>query len=99
MRSDNHYHGSDGAARSITASQKIFITFKRHRANTWRSWGGSVRKSARAIEIAKRSGRKLKIAAKVDPADREYFSDYIQPLLHHPLIELIGEIGEDQKDE
>ncbi len=43
----------------------------------------------RAIEIAKRSGRKLKIAAKVDPADREYFSDYI----------LIGEIGEDQKDE
>ena len=53
----------------------------------------------RAIEIAKRSGRKLKIAAKVDPADREYFSDYIKPLLHHPLIELIGEIREDQKDE
>ena len=53
----------------------------------------------RAIEIAKRSGRKLKIAAKVDPADREYFSDYIKPLLNHPLIELIGEIGEDQKDE
>ncbi len=53
----------------------------------------------RAIEIAKRSGRKLKIAAKVDPADREYFSDYIKPLLNHPLIELIGEIGQDQKDE
>ena len=53
----------------------------------------------RAIEIAKRSGRKLKIAAKVDPADREYFSEYIKPLLKHPLIEFIGEIGEDQKDE
>ena len=36
---------------------------------------------------------------KVDPADREYFSDYLKPLLNHPLIELIGEIGEDQKDE
>jgi glycosyltransferase involved in cell wall biosynthesis len=35
----------------------------------------------------------------VDPADREYFSDYIKPLLNHRLIELIGEIGEDQKDE
>src|SRR5260370_39189950 len=53
----------------------------------------------RAIEIAKRSGRKLRIAAKVDPADRKYFSDYIKPLLNHPLIELIGEIGEDQKEE
>jgi glycosyltransferase involved in cell wall biosynthesis len=52
----------------------------------------------RAIEIAKRSGRKLKIAAKVDPADREYFSDYIKPLLNHPLVEHVGEIGEDQKD-
>src|SRR5260370_11505546 len=53
----------------------------------------------RAIEIAKRSGRKLKIAAKVDPADREYFSDSIKPLLNHRLIELMGEIGEEQKDE
>jgi glycosyltransferase involved in cell wall biosynthesis len=53
----------------------------------------------RAIEIAKRSGRKLKIAAKVDPADREYFSRHIKPLLNHPLIEMIGEIGEDQKEE
>src|ERR1700738_2549707 len=53
----------------------------------------------RAIEIAKRSGRKLRIAAKVDPADREYFSDSIKPILNHRLIELMGEIGEDQKDE
>jgi glycosyltransferase involved in cell wall biosynthesis len=51
----------------------------------------------RAIEIAKRSGRQLKIAAKVDPADRDYFSGYIKPLLRHPLVEFIGEIGEDRK--
>lgn len=53
----------------------------------------------RAIEIAKRAGIKLKIAAKVDKADQEYYEREILPLLDHPLIEFIGEIGEDQKGE
>ena len=53
----------------------------------------------RAIEIAKRAGVKLKIAAKVDRADRAYFEDEIEPLLDHPLIEFIGEIDETQKCE
>ena len=51
----------------------------------------------RAIEIAIRSGVKLKIAAKVDRVDREYFETKIEPLLNHPLIEFIGEIDERQK--
>lgn len=51
----------------------------------------------RAIEIAKRAGLPLKIAAKVDPIDREYFEHAIKPLLDHPLIEFIGEIGEREK--
>jgi glycosyltransferase involved in cell wall biosynthesis len=51
----------------------------------------------RAIEIAKRSGIPLKIAAKIDPADREYFAREIEPLLDHPLIEFIGEIDDTQK--
>lgn len=51
----------------------------------------------RAIEIAKASGRKLKIAAKVDRADRDYFKEVIEPMLDHPLIEFIGEINEHQK--
>jgi glycosyltransferase involved in cell wall biosynthesis len=95
MRSDNPYHGSDGAARSITASQKISITFMK-RPGEYLAFLGRIcpeKRVDRAIEIAKRSGRKLKIAAKVDTADREYFSDYIKPLLNHPLIELIGENG------
>jgi len=46
-----------------------------------------------AIEIAIRSGRTLKIAAKIDRADQEYFDSNIKPLLNHPLIEFIGEIG------
>ncbi len=51
----------------------------------------------RAIEIARRSGMPLKIAAKVDPADRRYFERRIAPLLDHPLVEFIGEIGEAEK--
>jgi glycosyltransferase involved in cell wall biosynthesis len=52
-----------------------------------------------AIEIAKRAGRRLKIAAKVDKPDKEYFDTVIKPLLGHPLIEYIGEIGESEKNE
>lgn len=51
----------------------------------------------RAIEIAKRAGMPLKIAAKVDPADLAYFKAQIEPLLDHHLVEFIGEIGETQK--
>ncbi len=51
----------------------------------------------RAIEIAIRSGMPLKIAAKVDKVDEEYFKEKIKPLLDHPLIEFIGEIDEHQK--
>jgi glycosyltransferase involved in cell wall biosynthesis len=51
----------------------------------------------RAIEIAKRAQVPLKIAAKVDKVDQEYFEEAISPLLDHPLIEFIGEIDEQQK--
>ena len=53
----------------------------------------------RAIAIAKATGKRLKIAAKVDAADRTYFEEKIEPLLHHPLIEFIGEIGDAQKSD
>jgi glycosyltransferase involved in cell wall biosynthesis len=53
----------------------------------------------RAIEIAKRAGIPLKLAAKVDAADIAYFKTEIEPLLDHPLVEFMGEIGETQKAE
>jgi glycosyltransferase involved in cell wall biosynthesis len=53
----------------------------------------------RAIEIAKRVGLPLKIAAKVDDVDREYYESLIKPLLDDPRIEYLGEIGEGEKDE
>jgi glycosyltransferase involved in cell wall biosynthesis len=53
----------------------------------------------RAIEIAKRAGIPLKLAAKVDAVDLKYFETEIAPLLDHPLVEFIGEIDETQKCE
>ena len=53
----------------------------------------------RAIEIAKQTGIPLKIAAKVDPVDQDYFETVVEPLLREPLVEYVSEIGESQKDE
>jgi glycosyltransferase involved in cell wall biosynthesis len=50
-----------------------------------------------AIELARRAGVPLKLAAKVDDADRDYFRDSIKPLLGDPAIEFVGEIGEADK--
>lgn len=52
-----------------------------------------------AIEIARRAGRDIKIAAKVDRADREYFAQVIQPLLDQPHVDFVGELGDREKDE
>ncbi|KAB7624005.1 glycosyltransferase family 4 protein [Alkalilimnicola sp. S0819] len=51
----------------------------------------------RAIEIALRSGRPLKVAAKVDPADQDYFHRHIAPLLAHPQVEYLGEVDDARK--
>ncbi len=53
----------------------------------------------RAIEAAIRAGMPMRIAAKVDKVDREYFETTIKPMLDHPLVEYIGEIGEREKQE
>lgn len=53
----------------------------------------------RAVEIAKRVGIPLKIAAKVDKADKDYFETHIRKLLDDPLIEWVGEIGESEKSD
>ena len=51
----------------------------------------------RAIRIAVRCGLPLKIAAKVDRVDRDYFERDIRPLLDLPGIEYIGEIDDDDR--
>jgi glycosyltransferase involved in cell wall biosynthesis len=50
----------------------------------------------RAIEIARRAGVPLKIAAKIYPEERDYFHETLEPLIKQsPLVEFIGEIGQE----
>jgi len=52
----------------------------------------------RAMEIARRAGVRLRVAAKIDRADREYFRTQIEPLVAAmPLVEFAGELTEAQK--
>lgn len=54
----------------------------------------------RAIEIAMAVGLPLKVAAKIDPIDRDYFHQHIEPmLLGNPLVEFIGEVDDQGKQE
>lgn len=50
-----------------------------------------------AIRIAGKAGMRLKIAAKVDDVDRQYFEERIAPLLTLPHVEFVGEIGDCDK--
>ena len=51
----------------------------------------------RAIDIAGRCGLPIKIAAKVDKVDQDYFDEKIRPLLAQPHVEYIGEISDREK--
>jgi glycosyltransferase involved in cell wall biosynthesis len=53
----------------------------------------------RAIKIALRCNIPLKIAAKVDRSDQDYYDAIIRPLMDHPLVEYIGEIGDHEKSD
>src|SRR5712675_1060363 len=51
----------------------------------------------RAIHIAEQCGIPLKIAAKIDRADRDYYEEEIRPMMASPNVEYIGEIGDADK--
>lgn len=57
------------------------------------------KRADRAIEVARRAGMPLRIAAKVDEVDREYFTREIEPLLEQDHVDFVGEIGPDEKNE
>ena len=52
-----------------------------------------------AIALALHIGMPLRIGATVDPAHLEYYQTVIEPLLDHPLIELVGELTDSEKDD
>lgn len=51
-----------------------------------------------AIEVAKRTEMPIRIAARVDPVDQNYFG-HIAPLFEHPLVEYVGEVTDGEKDD
>ena len=51
----------------------------------------------KAIELARRTGNKIKLAAKVDRVDRDYFDEVIKPMLSHPDVEFLGEVNPDER--
>jgi len=51
----------------------------------------------RAIRIAQRAGMTLRVAAKVDRADQEYYEAVIKPMLSQPGVEFVGEIRQNEK--
>jgi glycosyltransferase involved in cell wall biosynthesis len=52
---------------------------------------------AYAIEIAKKTSQKLIIAAKIDPVDEQYFTEFVEPLIDGDQISFIGEIDHQAK--
>jgi glycosyltransferase involved in cell wall biosynthesis len=52
----------------------------------------------RAIELAVKAQKPLKVAAKIDRNDLEYYNTEIRHLLEHPLVEFMGEISEQEKN-
>ena len=78
------------------------IRFKPNPAGDYLAFLGRIspeKRLDRAIAIARRAGIPLKIAAKVDRADLAYFEREVRPLLAHPLIEWVGEIGDAEKSD
>jgi glycosyltransferase involved in cell wall biosynthesis len=55
----------------------------------------------RAIKIARLTNKKLKIAARIDPVDEEYFHKTVEPLIreNRSLVEYVGQVGGSDKDE
>lgn len=50
-----------------------------------------------AIRVAQRAGKRLRIAAKVDAVDREYFRTHVEPLLDSGHVEFLDEVSGDDK--
>jgi glycosyltransferase involved in cell wall biosynthesis len=52
-----------------------------------------------AVEVARRAGMPLKVGAKIDPCDRQYWEEQIAPLFEANRVEFLGELTESEKAE
>jgi glycosyltransferase involved in cell wall biosynthesis len=71
-------------------------------SSDWLAFVGRITPEKRpdwAVEVARRAGRPLRVAAKIDPLDIDYWHEEIEPLFRSSDIEFVGEIGEAEKPE
>jgi glycosyltransferase involved in cell wall biosynthesis len=87
----NVYNGIDLSHFSFRESQGTYLAFLGRISPE--------KRVDRAVAIARAVGMPLRVAAKVDPVDREYFRQQIRPLFNDRDVEFIGEIDERHKDE
>jgi glycosyltransferase involved in cell wall biosynthesis len=85
------YHGLPEALLTPTAAKPSYLAFLGRIAPE--------KAVDRAIRIATQCGIPLKIAAKVDRVDAEYYEQRIKPLIVPPAVEYIGEISDSEKSE
>ena len=85
------YHGIDFERCQLYASPGAYLAFLGRISPE--------KRVDRAIEVARDLDMPLKIAAKVDGDDVEYFDHAIRPQLDHALIEFVGEVNENEKDD
>jgi glycosyltransferase involved in cell wall biosynthesis len=85
------YHGLPRAFHSIDDRSRDYLAFLGRISPE--------KRVDRAIQIALQSGLEIKIAAKIDKNDKEYFEDSIQPLFDNPFVTYLGEINEEEKKE
>jgi glycosyltransferase involved in cell wall biosynthesis len=103
---------SDSQRRSLPRAQWLATvghgvpcgqyTLNERPANSYLAFLGRMSPEKRpdvAIRLALRAGMPIRIAAKVDAADRVYFDTVVRPLLSNPLIDFVGEIGDERKSE
>ena len=51
-----------------------------------------------AVRIARESGMELKVAAKIDAVDRDYYNEVIRPLFAEPHVDFVGEVNDAEKN-
>ncbi|RLT27924.1 MAG: glycosyltransferase family 4 protein [Chloroflexi bacterium] len=52
-----------------------------------------------AVEMARRIGMPLRVAAKIEPINQDYFDEVVRPLLLDPLVDWVGEVSDAEKQD
>jgi len=103
QRNDPKLESSLGASLDIVGLPQNLLKPIASRRGDYLAFLGRIspeKRPDRAIEIAARSGRELRIAAKIDKVDRDYWREEIEPSVRrHANVRYIGEIGDAEKAE